>query len=92
MREGNIVTNRYLYLVGQTLGLTEDSVCLARGRSYVLPVSPLIETCDQWHVSDLADIWDGSIVSVAVLRRDLVGFIAVQAFTPKLTYLSRRQT
>lgn len=35
-------------------------------------MSPLIENCDQWHLSDLADRWDGSIVSVAVLRRDLV--------------------
>lgn len=48
------------------------SVCLARGRNYVLPMSPLIESCDQWHLNELADRWDGSIVSVAVLRRDLV--------------------
>ncbi|RYP12469.1 hypothetical protein DL765_007323 [Monosporascus sp. GIB2] len=51
---------------------TSDS----RGRTYVLPVSPLIETCDQWHISDLADRWDGSIVSVAVIRRDLANLIA----------------
>ncbi|RYP70212.1 hypothetical protein DL771_005599 [Monosporascus sp. 5C6A] len=51
---------------------TSDS----RGRTYVLPVSPLIETCDQWHLSDLADRWDGSIVSVAVMRRDLANLIA----------------
>jgi hypothetical protein len=35
-------------------------------------MSPLIENCDQWHLSELTDRWDGSIVSVAVLRRDLV--------------------
>jgi hypothetical protein len=34
-------------------------------------MSPLIETCDRWHVSDISDTWDGSIVSVAVLRREL---------------------
>lgn len=49
-----------------------NRICLARGRDPVLPVSCLIEICDQWHRSDLADRWDGSIVSVAVLRRDLV--------------------
>lgn len=38
----------------------------------MLPTSQLIENCDQWHLCELADRWDGSIVSVAVLRRDLV--------------------
>lgn len=38
----------------------------------MLPMSQLIENCDQWHLCELADRWDGSIVSVAVLRRDLV--------------------
>jgi hypothetical protein len=60
------------------------SVCLARGRDYVLPMSPLIETCDQWHLSELADRWDGSIVSVAVLRRDLVSLIDHPLTRPKL--------
>ncbi|KAI0016828.1 hypothetical protein F4780DRAFT_660389 [Xylariomycetidae sp. FL0641] len=54
-----------------SLFVLERGVCLARGRSYSLPMSPLIENCDQWHLCDLADRWDGSIVSVAVLRRDL---------------------
>ncbi|KAI1496048.1 hypothetical protein F5X99DRAFT_401589 [Biscogniauxia marginata] len=58
-----------------SLFVLERGVCLARGRSYVLPMSPLIENCDQWHLSDLADRWDGSIVSVAVLRRDLAKLI-----------------
>lgn len=48
------------------------SVCMARGRSYTVPLTPLIESCDEWHSSDIADIWDGSIISSAVLRRDLV--------------------
>ncbi|KAI1078005.1 hypothetical protein F5B20DRAFT_550061 [Whalleya microplaca] len=59
-----------------SLFVLERGVCLARGRNYVLPISPLIENCDQWHLSDLADRWDGSIVSVAVLRRDLANLIA----------------
>ncbi|KAI1851538.1 hypothetical protein JX265_012380 [Neoarthrinium moseri] len=59
-----------------SLFVLERGVCLARGRDYVLPMSPLIESCDQWHLSELADRWDGSIVSVAVLRRDLANLIA----------------
>ncbi|OTB10727.1 hypothetical protein K445DRAFT_322743 [Daldinia sp. EC12] len=59
-----------------SLFVLERGVCLARGRNYVLPMSPLIENCDQWHLSDLADRWDGSIVSVAVLRRDLANLIS----------------
>ncbi|OTA88843.1 hypothetical protein M434DRAFT_79971 [Hypoxylon sp. CO27-5] len=62
-----------------SLFVLERGVCLARGRNYVLPMSPLIENCDQWHMSELADRWDGSIVSVAVLRRDLVLSIPIQA-------------
>ncbi|KAI1340234.1 hypothetical protein F5Y15DRAFT_52099 [Xylariaceae sp. FL0016] len=58
-----------------SLFVLERGVCLARGRSYMLPMSPLIENCDQWHRCDLADRWDGSIVSVAVLRRDLAKLI-----------------
>ncbi|KAI0467714.1 hypothetical protein F4859DRAFT_506630 [Xylaria cf. heliscus] len=58
-----------------SLFVLERGVCLARGRSYMLPMSQLIENCDQWHLCELADRWDGSIVSVAVLRRDLVKLI-----------------
>lgn len=55
------------------LFVLERGVCLARGRRYTLPVTPLVETCDQWHVSDIADPrQDGAMVSVAVLRRELV--------------------
>ncbi|ORY70454.1 uncharacterized protein BCR38DRAFT_107084 [Pseudomassariella vexata] len=59
-----------------SLFVLERGICLARGRDNVLPMSPLITTCDQWHLSDLADRWDGSIVSVVVLRRDLANLIA----------------
>ncbi|KAH8681724.1 hypothetical protein BX600DRAFT_29665 [Xylariales sp. PMI_506] len=59
-----------------SLFVLERGTCLARGRDYVLPMSPLIATCDQWHLSELADRWDGSIVSVAVLRRDLANLIS----------------
>lgn len=47
-------------------------VCLARGRSFTVPLTPIIEDCDHWHQSALADVWDGSLVSSAVLRRELV--------------------
>lgn len=56
-------------------GITDKTVfrfCLARGRQYTLPMTPAVETCDKWHISDIADTWDGSIVSVSVLRRELV--------------------
>ncbi|KAI1420017.1 hypothetical protein F5Y12DRAFT_165425 [Xylaria sp. FL1777] len=58
-----------------SLFVLERGVCLARGRSYMLPMSQLIENCDQWHLCELADRWDGSIVSVTVLRRDLAKLI-----------------
>lgn len=48
------------------------SVCLARGRSYTVPITTLLENCDQWHISDIADSHDGPMNSMAVLRRDLV--------------------
>ncbi|KAK8119625.1 uncharacterized protein PG998_004251 [Apiospora kogelbergensis] len=59
-----------------SLYVLERGICLARGRDPILPMSPLIMTCDQWHLSELADRWDGSIVSVAVLRRDLANLIS----------------
>ncbi|KAI0150714.1 hypothetical protein GGR57DRAFT_471317 [Xylariaceae sp. FL1272] len=58
-----------------SLFVLERGVCLARGRSYMLPNSLLVEHCDHWHLCDLRDTWDGSIVSVAVLRRDLAKLI-----------------
>lgn len=58
------------------LFVLDRGVCLARGRSFTVPVTLIIEHCDRWHQSPLADIWDGSLVSSAVLRRDLVNLIA----------------
>ncbi|CAP74201.1 Pc14g00600 [Penicillium rubens Wisconsin 54-1255] len=48
-------------------------VCLARGRSYTVPPTTLIENCDRWHLSTIADPRDGPMNSMAVLRRDLDG-------------------
>lgn len=54
------------------LFVLERGMCLARGRSYTVPVTPLLRRCDEWHMSDIADTMDGHLVSMAVLRRDLV--------------------
>lgn len=53
------------------LFVLERGMCLARGRSYTLPMTPLIRRVDRWHISDIADSSDGALVSMAVLRRDL---------------------
>ncbi|KAI9929778.1 hypothetical protein MW887_001254 [Aspergillus wentii] len=53
------------------LFVLERGVCLARGRSYTVPPTTLIENCDRWHISDIADSRDGPMNSVAVLRRNL---------------------
>jgi hypothetical protein len=58
------------------LFVLDRGICLARGRPYAVPTGPLVESCDAWHISDIADRWDGSIISTAVLRRDLVGLIS----------------
>ncbi|KAL5335678.1 hypothetical protein BJX70DRAFT_410303 [Aspergillus crustosus] len=55
------------------LFVLERGVCLARGRSYTVPPAALVENCDRWHVSDLADSRDGAMNSMAVLRRNLDG-------------------
>lgn len=55
-------------------------------------MSPLIESCDQWHLSELADRWDGSIVSVAVLRRDLVGLGAARRCGTRTDGMRARRT
>ena len=65
-------TRERVYLALFTL---DRGVCLARGRPYAVPTGPLIDSCDTWHVSDIADRWDGSIISTSVCRRDLVGLI-----------------
>ncbi|KAI9746352.1 MAG: hypothetical protein M1818_000064 [Claussenomyces sp. TS43310] len=57
------------------LFVLDRGVCLARGRSFTVPVTPLIEICDRWHNSNLAEVWDTSITSSAVLRRDLAMLI-----------------
>lgn len=54
------------------------SVCLARGRGFTVPLTPIIEHCDHWHQSDIADVWDGSMVSSTMLRRDLVSVPSAQ--------------
>ncbi|OJJ98882.1 hypothetical protein ASPACDRAFT_79655 [Aspergillus aculeatus ATCC 16872] len=53
------------------LFVLERGVCLARGRNYTVPSTALIENCDQWHLSDIADSRDGPMNSMAVLRRNL---------------------
>ncbi|KAJ5119532.1 hypothetical protein N7448_010201 [Penicillium atrosanguineum] len=53
------------------LFVVERGVCLARGRSYTVPPTSLIENCDVWHRADIADRRDGPMNSMAVLRRDL---------------------
>ncbi|KAJ9609760.1 hypothetical protein H2200_006088 [Cladophialophora chaetospira] len=57
------------------LFVVDRGICLARGRPYAVPIGPLVESCDTWHISDIADRWDGSVISAAVLRRDMVGLI-----------------
>ncbi|OBT70993.1 hypothetical protein VF21_09883 [Pseudogymnoascus sp. 05NY08] len=59
-----------------SLFVLDRGVCLARGRNFTVYMNPLVETCDQWHISDIADTWDQSIISSAVMRRDLVTLIA----------------
>lgn len=53
------------------LFVLERGMCLARGRCYTVPLTPLLRRCDEWHMSDIADTMDGHLVSMAVLRRDL---------------------
>jgi len=47
----------------------DRGVCLARGRPWTVPAGPLVDTCDAWHVSDIAVTWDGSLIASVVLRR-----------------------
>lgn len=44
-----------------------------------MPVTHMLRGCDQWHLSNIADTMDGHLVSMAVLRRDLVGKLAMGA-------------
>ncbi|KAF2469746.1 uncharacterized protein BDR25DRAFT_288131 [Lindgomyces ingoldianus] len=54
-----------------SLFVLERGVCLARGRSYSVPITPLIKHSDRWHSDGVSDSHDGSLISMAVLRRDL---------------------
>lgn len=53
------------------LFVLERGVCLARGRSYCVPKTSLIQHCDAWHSHCSAYVQDGPMTSMAVLRRDL---------------------
>ncbi|KAF1996398.1 hypothetical protein P154DRAFT_579994 [Amniculicola lignicola CBS 123094] len=53
------------------LFVLERGVCLARGRSYCVPITPLVKYCDKWHSGGVYDAQDGPLISMAVLRRDL---------------------
>lgn len=53
------------------LFVLERGVCLARGRSYCVPKTSLIQYCDYWPSSIDSDLQDGPMVSMAALRRDL---------------------
>lgn len=56
------------------------SMCLARGRPFLVPITRSLKDCDNWHKSPLADKQDGPLLSMAVLRRDLDGlFTTVRA-------------
>ena len=48
----------------------DRGVCLARGRPWTVPIGPLVDTCDAWHVSDISGKHDGSLIASCVLRRD----------------------
>jgi hypothetical protein len=68
-----VLDRGYVHVPGYTkLANKARRVCLARGRSFTVPLTPIIEHCDHWHQSALADVWDGSLVSSTVLRRELV--------------------
>ncbi|KAH6644747.1 hypothetical protein C7974DRAFT_27100 [Boeremia exigua] len=53
------------------LFVLERGVCLARGRSYCVPKTPLLQHCDYWPSSLESVREDGPLVSMAALRRDL---------------------
>lgn len=53
------------------LFVLDRGIGLARGRSFCVPESPLVNHCDGWHVNGSSDAQDGPMISMAVLRRDL---------------------
>ncbi|KAF2757485.1 hypothetical protein EJ05DRAFT_511287 [Pseudovirgaria hyperparasitica] len=58
------------------LFVLERGVCLARGRRYTVPISPLINHCDKFHTIDIAIPGDRAMISMSVLRRDLDGLFS----------------
>jgi hypothetical protein len=53
------------------LFVLERGVCLARGRDFTVPISPLVRECESWSRAEDACRWDVSMCSIAALRRDL---------------------
>jgi hypothetical protein len=67
-------------IVGTLVGsfsLTVSRISLARGRPFTVPVTRLIKDCDNWHRSPHCDVNDGSLISMAVLRRNMVGDLSM---------------
>ncbi|KAK5945306.1 hypothetical protein PMZ80_002510 [Knufia obscura] len=62
--------------VWMALFTLDRGVCLARGRPWTVPTGPLIDTCDAWHASDIADKEDGSMIASCVLRRDFGALVS----------------
>lgn len=54
------------------LFIQERGACFARGRPTIFPRTSLLAHCDEWHTSVVGkDPQDDSLLSMAVLRRDL---------------------
>ena len=46
---------------------------MARERRSLFPIdTPLLQRCDRWHISEISAPADSSLISIAVIRRDLV--------------------
>lgn len=52
------------------LYVLEQGVCLARGRTPIVPAGMVVDTCDGWHISDISDQRDAPLIAATVLRRD----------------------
>lgn len=52
-------------------------MCLARGRPFLVPITRILKDCDDWHESPLAEAQDDHLLSMAVLRRDLVSLLSL---------------
>ncbi|KAF2120295.1 hypothetical protein BDV96DRAFT_595848 [Lophiotrema nucula] len=53
------------------LFVLDRGICLARGRNFCAPVTPLLKYCEKWPIEGVSDLQDGAMVSIAALRRDL---------------------